>query len=401
MFFTYNAGGTLLQKRYVRDSLVIDLVDYLGNIEIRDSNVILYHEDGRIRKVGSSWKYDYYIKDHLGNIRVVFEDIDGNEIITPEDIKGRYDYYSFGMQHAGNGLGYLGSDQKENFGYNGKELAEEMNADLLLYGFRQMDGALGRFLATDLLSHETQNNQLTPYHYAANNPIFYIDPLGLDWYRHDETGKIHWQKGSDKIDGYANIGAQYILEGERDFIIHDQNKVIATIDKSSLSSTEQSNVMNAALATSTLLLADDVTGIGTVDDIAIPIILAGAATYDLTQRTYVTYTLTNPTTNQVYSGRTSGFGDPYKIMLGRYYTHEKRKDGFAFPNLDRSAQGIQSRLAMRGREQQLIDFHGGAMSDRGKSGNLIRGVSKYNPAGYIYHGLSNFYFGNLAPYTGY
>ncbi|HPN71537.1 MAG TPA: hypothetical protein PLZ32_18550 [Saprospiraceae bacterium] len=132
LFFTYNAGGTLLQKMYVRDSVVISKTDYLAGIEIlNDANITLYHEDGRIRKVGSSWKYDYYIKDHLGNIRVVFEDIDGNEIITPEEIKGRYDYYSFGMQHAGNGLGYLGSDQKEGYGYNGKELTEEMNADLL------------------------------------------------------------------------------------------------------------------------------------------------------------------------------------------------------------------------------------------------------------------------------
>ncbi|MFZ1789272.1 MAG: RHS repeat-associated core domain-containing protein, partial [Saprospiraceae bacterium] len=177
LFFTYNAGGTLLQKKYIRDSLVIDKVDYLGNIEIRDSNVILYHEDGRIRKVGSTWKYDYYIKDNLGNIRVVFEDIDGNEIISPEEIKARYDYYSFGMMHAGNGLGYLAIDQKENFGYNGKELAEEMNADLLLYGARQMDGTLGRFLVPDMMAEAKPD--MNPYRYGFNSLMNYIDPVGL------------------------------------------------------------------------------------------------------------------------------------------------------------------------------------------------------------------------------
>ena len=144
---------------------------------MNDANITLYHEDGRVRKVGSSWKYDYYIKDHLGNIRVVFEDIDGNEIITPEEIKGRYDYYSFGMQHAGNGLGYLGSDQKEVYSYNGKELVEEMNANLLLYGARQMDGALGRWFGIDALAEEYPST--SPYVYAMNNPIFLIDPDGM------------------------------------------------------------------------------------------------------------------------------------------------------------------------------------------------------------------------------
>ncbi|MBK8390218.1 MAG: hypothetical protein IPL23_13480 [Saprospiraceae bacterium] len=144
---------------------------------MNDANITPYHEDGRVRKVGSSWKYDYYIKDHLGNIRVVFEDIDGNEIITPEEIKGRYDYYSFGMQHAGNGLGYLGSDQKEVYSYNGKELVEEMNANLLLYGARQMDGALGRWFGIDALAEEYPST--SPYVYAMNNPIFLIDPDGM------------------------------------------------------------------------------------------------------------------------------------------------------------------------------------------------------------------------------
>ena len=144
---------------------------------MNDANITLYHEDGRVRKVGSSWKYDYYIKDHLGNIRVVFEDIDGNEIITPEEIKGRYDYYSFGMQHAGNGLGYLGSDKKEVYSYNGKELVEEMNADLLLYGARQMDGALGRWFGIDALAEEYPST--SPYVYALNNPIYFLDPDGM------------------------------------------------------------------------------------------------------------------------------------------------------------------------------------------------------------------------------
>lgn len=59
------------------------------------------------------------------------------------------------------------------------------------------------------------------------------------------------------------------------------------------------------------------------------------------------------------------------------------------------------------REQQLIDKNGGAQLDiidsdghKGTSGNRIRGVSKFNPMGLIYHEAANRTFGNIAPYTG-
>ncbi|MBD1556995.1 hypothetical protein HC752_08600 [Vibrio sp. S9_S30] len=43
---------------------------------------------------------------------------------------------------------------------------------------------------------------------------------------------------------------------------------------------------------------------------------------------------------------------------------------------------------IRGREQQNIDYFGGAINDRdspGKSGNRIRGVAKDNPNGRAFH----------------
>jgi hypothetical protein len=52
-----------------------------------------------------------------------------------------------------------------------------------------------------------------------------------------------------------------------------------------------------------------------------------------------------------------------------------------------------------GREQQLIDAHGGV----GNSGvaNKIRGVRKGHPLGCFFHRQSDAHFGNIAPYTGY
>lgn len=106
------------------------------------------------------------------------------------------------------------------------------------------------------------------------------------------------------------------------------------------------------------LAVDDVTGIGAVDDIAIPFLYAAAATYDLTQRVYVTYTLTSAS-GQKYAGRASGFGAPYSVMMRRYASHHMKAFGYGNPTLDVWAQGAQAYPAIRGREQQLIDFYGG------------------------------------------
>jgi len=148
-----------------------------------------------------------------------------------------------------------------------------------------------------------------------------------------------------------------------------------------------------------ILLGDDAVG-GFADDAAIPLVIAGAATYDATQRIYVTYVLTNPISGQVYVGRTSGFGSPESIMENRYKQHFiLRAAGFTQRNVDRSAKGWLNRGAVRGREQQMIDSFGGVSSP--KVANAIRGVAKANPFGRLYHAQSDAEFGNVAPYTGY
>lgn len=65
----------------------------------------------------------------------------------------------------------------------------------------------------------------------------------------------------------------------------------------------------------------------------------------------------------------------------------------------RDPEGALGKPAIRGREQQLIDYYGGIGSRR--VANSIRGVSKANPMGRFYHSQSNSFFGNIAPYTGY
>ena len=56
--------------------------------------------------------------------------------------------------------------------------------------------------------------------------------------------------------------------------------------------------------------------------------------------------------------------------------------------------GKSNKDAIRGREQQLIDMHGGAKSQGGTSGNAINGISPNNPNAGKYRSACEKEFGN-------
>ena len=145
----------------------------------------------------------------------------------------------------------------------------------------------------------------------------------------------------------------------------------------------------AAAAAAAAYVARHAEGIGTAVGDAVD------ALRDKVQVKFVTYTRTNAATGQVYSGRTMGLGDPQSIVNRRAASHDARLSGFGPAVVDQWAVGAQGRAAIRGREQQLIDFHGGAQSDGGTSANLIRGVSRRNPLAGYYQNAAITMFGPL------
>lgn len=90
--------------------------------------------------------------------------------------------------------------------------------------------------------------------------------------------------------------------------------------------------------------------------------------------------------------------NPEALFKRRFGSHSRKAEGYGNLVIDRVAQGPIGRAAIRGREQQLIDYYGGVGSPN--VGNSIRGVARYNPQGRFFHAVSNKKFGPLAPYTG-
>ncbi|TCN50004.1 RHS repeat-associated core domain-containing protein, partial [Flavobacterium circumlabens] len=82
-------------------------------------------------------------------------------------------YYPFGLKHKGYNE-YVATGNK--YKYNGKELQDELSLNLYDYGARFYDPATGRWYTVDAMAEKF--SQMSPYNYAVNNPVIYVDPDG-------------------------------------------------------------------------------------------------------------------------------------------------------------------------------------------------------------------------------
>ncbi len=127
----------------------------------------------------SGYQYVFNYTDHLGNIRLTYADSDGDGAITPStEIISEKHYYPFGLQQQGyNDVVTSNSNSMaERFTYNGKENNPELGLEWVDFGIRNYDSSLGRWMNLDPLAESY--TPMSPYSYAVNNPIFFIDPDG-------------------------------------------------------------------------------------------------------------------------------------------------------------------------------------------------------------------------------
>ena len=175
-------------------------MDYIG-IFVYESDQLKYilTEEGlALSKTNGTFEYHYFLKDHLGNTRITFNQ---NGQIIQEDA-----YYPFGMNM--NGLCYQsGVDYENKYLYNGKELQDDFGLDWYDYGARMYDAVIGRWHSVD--PHAENYYSWSTHHYAANNPLIMTDPDGRDWYTSVDGSATKWRKGSEEIEGYKNIGSTY------------------------------------------------------------------------------------------------------------------------------------------------------------------------------------------------
>jgi RHS repeat-associated protein len=119
-------------------------------------------------------KLSYYEEESLTKMTLFSKG--GIRIFTKKSQKNRLDYYPFGMllpnRHE--------STSEYRYGFNGKEKDDEVygNGNVYDYGFRIYNPRLGKFLSMDPLTKSYP--WYTPYQFAGNKPIAYIDLDGLE-----------------------------------------------------------------------------------------------------------------------------------------------------------------------------------------------------------------------------
>ena len=157
-------------------------------------------------------------------------------------------YYPYGLKHLGYntahkifkgiegpGTGitltpvnpFLGDSYKYKFG--GKEYDDTFNINTYDFGARNYDPALGRWMNLDPLAEAMRRH--SPYNYAFDNPVYFIDPDGMfptDSYgMSTATGAVDVIGGFDvnTVDGEGNI-----LSTEYHANINDANNAASAID---------------------------------------------------------------------------------------------------------------------------------------------------------------------------
>ncbi|WP_298509092.1 DUF6443 domain-containing protein [uncultured Kordia sp.] len=123
----------------------------------------------------TGFDFTYQYKDHLENIRLSYQDMNGDGYIDPiSEIKQENHYYPFGLKHKGYNGTIIG--RNHNYAYNNKEVQSELELNLIDYGARNYDPSLARWVNIDPLAENYFNT--SPYTYVANTPIVAYDPDG-------------------------------------------------------------------------------------------------------------------------------------------------------------------------------------------------------------------------------
>jgi len=170
--YSYDDKGNRIRKDvgttddyYLRDHTGKEVAIYnLTTDAIDQVNIFGNGMVGYVKKDTPDERF-YYVKDHLGSIRLVVDE--------EGEISSARDYYAYGgiLQE------YIVGDE-EKYKFTEKERDSETGLDY--FGARYFDSDIGRWTSVDPLAAKYPG--WSQYSYSANNPYNNIDPNGM-WFR--------------------------------------------------------------------------------------------------------------------------------------------------------------------------------------------------------------------------
>jgi RHS repeat-associated protein len=232
--YFYTAAGQKV-RQVVEIPGTLTKVDYCGPFVYETNNGVrslkyLITEEGRVVYNGTSWIWEYDQTDHLGNVRTV---VRKNATTGLAELIQDNHYFPFGML-----MSDISSSPSSNnrFRYNGKEYQNDLGLEWYDYGARFYDPELGRWHSPDPLAEV--NRRWSPYRYAYDNPMKFIDPDGMleDLYLKGEDAQQAFRqlqastnlKLSKAEDGKVSASGSAETDGDKQLLaaINDENVIV-------------------------------------------------------------------------------------------------------------------------------------------------------------------------------
>lgn len=168
--YKYDGAGMLFKTIYTNSSnSVIETWDYLGNLIYKTGALYqVANPEGRAYYENSKWNYEYFLTDHLGNVRSTFT-TDGVGGLTQKSIN---DFDPLGVR---NNVG-LANNTVNRFELQGKERDETFGLRRVNFGARSYNPTIGRLDKVD--NFADKYDYMSSYQYCANNPLRFTEVNG-------------------------------------------------------------------------------------------------------------------------------------------------------------------------------------------------------------------------------
>ena len=177
--YAYSADGVKLS---VSDGTSSFGYEYSGSLIYVRTNGSLsldraLFDGGTVRPNGA---VDYFVKDHLGSVRVIVD--------QAGTVREQNDYYPYGERCPESTYAVSSVNR---YKFNGKEEQTVGDLGMLDYGARMYQAGIGRWFVSDPLAEKYYS--VSPYAYCGNDPINRVDPTGMIWEDKKEIERLKAQ----------------------------------------------------------------------------------------------------------------------------------------------------------------------------------------------------------------